>query len=188
MLKPMRIATHLAGACALTLALLAPAQAAPVLAMSAANTATGVELTVNVQEVVDLYAYQFTLNFDPLLLAAIGATEASFLSGAGATFFNPGDIDNSAGTISFAFASLIAAVDGADGSGDLVTFSFDLLQAGIAAFSLSDVLVLDSSGVDIAVDVRDLVTPVPAPTTLALVALGLVAAISRRKPVASPTP
>ena len=181
MLNPLRIASRVAGACALTLALLSPAHSAPVLGMSTATTATGIDLTVNVQDVADLYAYQFTLNFDPALVAAIGATEASFLPSAGATFFAPGEIDNSAGSITFVLATLLGPADGADGSGDLVTFSFDVLKAGFASFSLSDVLLLDSTGADIAVNIRDVVAQVPEPATLALVALGLVAAFSRRR-------
>jgi hypothetical protein len=181
MLNPLRIASRVAGACALALALLSPAQAAPVLSMSTQTTATGLDLTVSAQDVADLFAYQFTLNFDPALVAAISAIEGSFLPSGGATFFSPGDIDNNAGSVSFVFATLLWPVDGVDGSGDLVTFSFDVQQAGFAQFSLSDVLFLDSAGTDIAVDVRDVVAKVPEPATLALVALGLVAALGRRK-------
>jgi hypothetical protein len=181
MLNPLRIASRVAGACALALALLSPAQAAPVLSMSTQTTATGLDLTVSAQDVADLFAYQFTLNFDPALVAAISAAEGSFLPRGGATFFSPGDIDNSAGSVSFVFATLLGPVGGVDGSGDLVTFSFDVQQGGFAQFSLSDVLFLDSAGADIAVDVRDVVAKVPEPATLALVALGLVAALGRRK-------
>jgi hypothetical protein len=176
---PLRIASRVAGACALTLALLCPAQAAPVLSMSTQATATGLDLTVSAQDVTDLFAYQFTLNYDPALVAAVTAIEGSFLPSGGATFFSPGDIDNSAGAVSFVFATLLGPIDGVDGSGDLVTFSFNVLQSGFAPFSLSDVLFLDSAGADIAVDVRD--AQVPEPVTLALVALGLVAALGRRK-------
>jgi hypothetical protein len=181
MLNPLRIASRVAGACALALALLSPAQAAPVLSLSTQTTATGIDLTVSAQDVADLFAYQFTLNFDATLVAAVSATEGSFLPSGGATLFSPGDIDNSAGAISFVFATLLGPVDGVDGSGDLVTFSFDVQQGGFANFSLSDVLFLDSALADIAVDVRDVVAQVPEPATLALVALGLVAAFGRRK-------
>lgn len=182
MLKPPRLASRALGACALTLALLPAAQAAPVLEMSTGVSASGFELTVRVRDVVDLYAYQFTLNFDPGLLAALGATEASFLPGGGATFFHPGDIDNDAGAVTFAFGTLIGAVDGVDGSGDLVTFTFDPQKSGYASFSLSDVLLVDSTGADIAAETRDLVARVPEPAGLWLAGLGLVAAFSRRKP------
>jgi hypothetical protein len=181
MLNPLRIASRVAGACALALALLSPAYSAPVLSMSTQTTATGLDLTVSAQDVADLFAYQFTLNFDPALVAAISAIEGAFLPSGGATFFSPGDIDNSAGSISFVFVTLLGPVDGVDGSGDLVTFSFNVQQAGFAQFSLSDVLFLDSAGADIAVDVRDVVAQVPEPATLALVAMGLFAALGRQK-------
>lgn len=181
MLNPLRIASRVAGACALALALLSPAHSAPVLSMSTQTTATGLDLTVNAQDVADLFAYQFTLNFDPSLMAALSAVEGSFLPSGGATFFSPGDIDNGAGSISFVFATLLGPVDGVDGSGDLVTFSFDVFEAGLANFSLSDVLLLDSTGAEMAVDIRDAVAQVPEPASFALVALGLVAALGRRK-------
>lgn len=149
--------------------------------MSTGATATGFELTVSVQDAVDLYAYQFTLNFDPSLLSAVDATEGAFLPGEGPTFFFPGDIDQAAGSVSFVFGTLLGAVEGADGSGDLVTFSFTTLSSGFARFSLSDVVLLDASGSDIAVDTRDVVAQVAEPSSVLLAAWALLAAVGRRK-------
>ena len=180
MLNPLRIASRAAGACALALALLSPVHASPVLQMSTATTATGIDLTVSAQDVADLYGYQFTLNFNPALLTALAGTEGAFLPSGGSTFFDPGSIDNIAGSISFAFGTLIGAIDGVDGSGDLATFSFDVLQGGFANFSLSDVLLLDSQFAEISVETRDLVAQVPEPATLWLAAIGLFAVLGAR--------
>ncbi|NUZ04645.1 cohesin domain-containing protein [Piscinibacter koreensis] len=180
MLNSLRIATRAAGACALALALWSPAQAAPVVEMSTVNSTGRVDLTVRARDLVDLYAYQFTLNFDPTLVNAQSGSEGSFLPSGGTTFFNPGDIDNAAGSISFVFGSLLGLIDGVNGSGDLATFSFNVARSGRASFSLSDVLLLDSTGGIISADVRDLVAAVPEPASLGLVALGLFAAFGRR--------
>lgn len=183
MLNPMLLASRAAGACALALALLSPVQAAPVLEMSSATSATGLDLTVRVKDISDLYGFQFTLNFDRTLLTAVGGTEGSFLMGAGSTFFDPGLIDNGAGSIAFVFNTLVSAVDGVDGSGDLATFSFDVVQAGLAGFSFSDVLFLDSALNDIPVVSSGLlvqVGEVPEPGSLWLAGLGLVALLGGR--------
>ena len=72
MLNPFRLASRAAGACALALALQFPAaQAAPVVELSGATTESGFDVTVSARDVADLYAYQFTLNFDPALLTAL---------------------------------------------------------------------------------------------------------------------
>jgi hypothetical protein len=180
MLNPSRIASRAVGACALALALLSPAHAAPVLEMSTANSASRVDLAVRVRDVVDLYAYQFTLNFDRALLTAMTGTEGPFLPSRGTTFFHPGDIDNIAGSITFVLGTLLGPVAGVVGSGDLATFSFGAMQSGSANFRLSDVLLLDSSGAQIAAEVRSLVAAVPEPASLGLVAIGLFAVLGRR--------
>lgn len=183
MLNPSRIASRAVGACAFALALLSPAYAAPVLQMSAVNSATGVDLTVRAQDMVDLYGFQFTLNFNPSLLSAVSGTEGTFFP-SGSSFFDAGTIDNTNGSISFVLGALIGMVNGVDGSGDLATFSFDLEQGGLAGFSLSDILFLDSFGSDIAVESTDLVAQVgevPEPGSLFLAGIGLAALLGGRK-------
>lgn len=183
MLNPSRIASHAAGACALALALLAPAQAAPVLQMSSASSATGIDITVSVSEVEDLSAYQFTLNFNPALLSFVSATEGAFLSSGGATNFFPG-LTDTAGSIGFVFNALAGFVPGVDGSGELATFSFGIDQGGLANFSLSDVMFLDSNWADIegvtSTDLAVQVGEVPEPGSLLLGAVGLFALLGSR--------
>ena len=166
-------------ACALAAALLSPAQAAPVIELAAAQSSSGFDLTVSARDVVDLYGYQFTLNFDPSLLGASGTAEGSFLRNAG-SFFSPGSVDAVAGTISFVAGTLLGPVGGVSGSGPLATFSFDVQRAGLARFSLTDVMVVDSTGAEIGVDVRGLVTAVPEPASYLMFAVGLAAVLGGR--------
>ncbi len=131
-----------------------------------------------------MYAYQFTLNFNPSLLTAFTGVEGSFLPSGGSTFFYEGAVDSATGSITFVFGTLIGPVNGVDGSGDLATFSFDAVQGGIANFSLSDVLFLDSSFTDIAVNTTDLAVQVgqlPEPGSLWLAGIGLLAVFGARK-------
>lgn len=180
MKNPTRIAAHAAGACALALALMSQAQAAPMLEMSATTSSAGIEISVNARDFTDLYGYQFTLDFDPGLLTALDVTEGAFLPGGGATFFSPGTIDNDAGSVSFVFGSLLGPGAGVSGSGQLATFSFGVDRAGLANFALSDVQFLDSTLTVMTVDTRNLVTAVPEPATLGMFGLGLFALLGAR--------
>ncbi len=102
-------------------------------------------LDIDIANVTDLYAYQFNLSFDSTILSANSVTESSFLSGGGSTFFNGGTIDNSAGTISFIFDTLLGPVPGVSGSGPLVNVSFASLASGTSPITISNVSLLDSN-------------------------------------------
>ena len=145
-----------------------------------------VDLAVSVTDIADLYAYQFTLSFDPALLQAMGGTEGAFLGSGGSTFFDGGTIDNNLGTISFAFDSLLGNVAGVSGSGNLGHFSFNVIGVGASVLGLSDVLFLDSNFGDLAPQVQGMTlqtSAVPEPSALWLFGLGLagVALLRRRR-------
>jgi hypothetical protein len=137
---------------------------------------------VIVSDVTDLYAFQFDLVFDPTLLQATSSSEGLFLPSGGTTFFVPGAIDNVNGIISFIADTLISPVPGVTGSGDLAAISFTALASGTSILNLSNVLFLDSAlneignltatGGSVTIDPRS--TPVPEPSTLGLLALGLI--------------
>jgi general secretion pathway protein D len=101
------------------------------------------DVTVNISSVTDLFAFQFDILFDPTILSATAITEGSFLPSGGTTFFIPGTIDNTAGTIVLTADSLIALA-GVSGDGDLATFTFSALAKGTSALSLANVELLDS--------------------------------------------
>ncbi len=134
---------------------------------------------------VDVYGWQFTLNFDPSLLQAVGVTEGSFLSAGGGTFFDGGTIDNTGGHISFAADTLLSAVPGVSGNGVLASIQFNAIAAGSAALSFGDVLMLDSNLADISVQWIDrslTVGVVPEPAAGWLLAAGLAGvALARRR-------
>src|SRR3954467_15367630 len=90
---------------------------------STTNVLLGTPFTVDlsITSVVDLYAFQSDIGFNPAVLSAVGVTPGSFLGGAN---FLPGIIDNTTGTISFIGDSLTGVVPGNTGSGTLATITF----------------------------------------------------------------
>ncbi len=170
-----------AAALALCAALGGPAVAAPTFAIGGPASVVPGEtfaLSVGASGVSDLYAYQFDLSFDRSLFRAVGVSAGSFLSTAGATFFDGGSIDNAAGTISFIFETLIGPGSGVSGAGELLQLSFEAIGAGSTrgAFSLANVQALDSSlnAFDVALVGRTVAIPEPSSLALALLALGVI--------------
>ena len=100
---------------------------------------------VIVSGVSDLYGFQFDLSYNPAVLQLTNITEGSFLSSAGTTFFIAGAIDNTAGTATSTADSLIGAIPGASGEGDLAIFDFKAISLGNSDLALSNVTLLDSS-------------------------------------------
>jgi hypothetical protein len=160
----------------------------PMPASATPGSTLGVDVTIS--DIADLYIYQFSLAFDASVLQAGTVSLGNFLEGSGlATLGDPGTVDNAAGTISYAFNSLLGPESGVAGSGLLLHIDFNTLAAGSSGLNFSDVLFLDSNGADIAVNaVNGSVTvaappsgEVPEPATWMLVGLGAVAAATLRR-------
>lgn len=105
---------------------------------------------INVSDVVDLYAYQFTLNYPPYLskLVPVGcASEGPFLRQGGETAFVC-NIDHFSGQITVV-GMLIGSVLGVSGDGTLATITFKCVAPGDCILDLEDTTLLDSNLVEI---------------------------------------
>jgi len=155
----------------------APVVSAPFVTVDVGDTFT---ISVSVTEAADLTHWQFSLGFDPAIVQANLVTEGDFMSAFGATLFIPGAIDNTSGLISLVADSYIDLPPLPSGDGTLATIEFTALSPGVSPLSLSDVF-LNLSDQDFGIENGQITVagstpppPVPAPTTLVLLASGLV--------------
>jgi len=112
------------------------------------TTTTGslVTVDVSISSVTNLYGYQFDLTFNPSILQAVSSSEGSFLSKDGsATFFIPGTNDNVGGTVAATADTLLTAVNGVGGAGELVVITFDAIGSGTSAINIANEILLDSN-------------------------------------------
>ena len=193
-----------------TVALLAcsvfTAHAAPTITLtpSLTNLTVGDSFTldINIQGAVDLYAWQFDVNFALAgLLDAMAPVDGGFLS-PGQTYF-AGVVNNGTGTIT-SIASSMSGLSGVTGDGILASITFQAMFAGTATISAASFQLLDSNLDNIFFNVNEVgnalsatvnVTgpgdpgdPVPEPSGLALAGLALALAIrSSRQRGRAPT-
>lgn len=138
-----------------------------------------VDIDVLVSQVTDLYAYQFSITFDASLLQVSSLSMGSFLSAGGTTLGDTGTVDNTAGTITFAYNTLIGALPGVSGSGTLLTLHMNAIGTGTSAlgFVPADTLFVDSNLATIGLTTVDssvqVATAVPEPETYLMLAAGL---------------
>ena len=152
-------------------------------------------IPISITDAVELTSWQFSLSFDQTILQANSVTEGPFLSSGGTktTSFDSGVIFN--GTITLVTDSYDDLPPGPSGNGDLAYIEFKALMPGTSPLHLYDVFLnyLDQ-GVPpgpprfLVVDGSVIVSaPVPEPTTLSLLGVGLAAwgmyggALTRRR-------
>ena len=139
-------------------------------------------MSVDVSNVLDLYAFQFNIQFQPGLLSATSVTEGGFLSTGGSTIFIPGMIDNSAGFVRFTADTLVGSVLGVNGTGTLATINFSAISPGTSSVTIFSPTLLDSQLLPIfadsvsgsSVSIETAAVPEPDNQVLILLALGTI--------------
>lgn len=100
-------------------------------------------VAARVNEISDLYAYQFDLSYSKDLLQLDSIQEGlGFQTGGG---FFAGLNDPTTGIVSFVSNALLGPGPGEDGDLDLVTFVFTAIGVGTANFDFSNLVLLDST-------------------------------------------
>ena len=149
--------------------------------LSTTSAGGAVNVAVRVTDVTDLYAYQFDLSYDPTVLSTTTVSEGGLLAGGGTTFFFPGAIDNASGTLMLTAGSLEGPVPGVSGSGTLATVLFTGVGLGASPVTVSNAVLLDSVGIDIATTIQNgSVAVVPEPTLLMLLGCGALGGLIAR--------
>ena len=141
---------------------------------------------IMIADVTDLYGAEVSLTFDPTILAVDSMAAGAFLDEASGTVIS--DFDNTAGTVDYAI-SLLAPAPAVDGSGVLVSITFDTLTSGTSQVAIANAILADVQGARIEATVIDgeveaTVPPdIPEASTLALLGSGMVGlvAFARRK-------
>jgi hypothetical protein len=147
----------------------------PVVTVDSATVHVGdtFSINLNVANAMDLTSWQFDLAYDPTRLRANLVTEEPFLSSFGTTLFTPGVIDNTTGLVSLVANSFVDFTPPPNGSGVLVSFQFTGLSSGLSPLTASNgFLNLSDSGFTVTNGSVGL-TPVPLPSTVALMSVGL---------------
>jgi len=89
-----------------------------------------ITVTVDLTDGTDIYAYGFDIIYDPTVLTYISATEGGFLNSDGQnTGFFASLEDGNEGTLVVGNSRLINPASGLDGSGQLLTISFNVIGA-----------------------------------------------------------
>ncbi len=117
-----------------------------------ANLGDLFSVDIQVDQVSDLYSWQLDLTFNSAVIQAITVSEGDFLASGGATFFIPGAIDNTGGSITFNADSLETAISGVNGGGVLLSVQFQAIAQGNSPVDLANIYLYDSNLNPIAAD------------------------------------
>jgi hypothetical protein len=97
---------------------------------------------ISIDDVVDLYGWEFKLGWDATLLEALNITEGGFLKSQNDTLFVI-SINNTEGYLRAA-CTLISNIPGVNGTGTLATVEFNPKSYGESSLNLYDTKLVDS--------------------------------------------
>ncbi len=113
---------------------------------SSMNIAEGNEFSVKIEinSPRELYAAEFSLDFDSSLINLLNITEGNFLRSDSSQIYSVTKINNTAGKVTFATTRLVAQ-NGVSGEGSLATLKFKALTKGAGKIYLSNLQLADTT-------------------------------------------
>ncbi len=115
-------------------------------------------ITVKIATNQALVGWQFTLAYDPKVIKINSVTEGAFLKQNGnSTYFSPGTIDNTSGTVKSVVSVITATGRTATGSGVLAELACVGVGAGDAKLQMIDALTGNASGASVKIDQIDVI-------------------------------
>jgi len=126
------------------------------------------EVNVTVTDVVDLYLWIFSIRWDSSVLNITNIAEGPFLQQGGPTTFMWAEINYAGGYVREATCTLLGPIPGVSGSGTIAIITFEALTEGASPLDLYDVVLLDSLGNAIPINVVDGEVNVAPPLDLIL--------------------
>jgi hypothetical protein len=100
-------------------------------------------INVTISNVLDLYGWEFKLNWTTTLVNVTEVTEGPFLKAGGGTFFTCNM--NTTGGRMVVDCTLLGSVSGVNGTGTLATITFYARSVGQSPLNLYDVILINSS-------------------------------------------
>jgi hypothetical protein len=100
------------------------------------------QVDINIDDVIDLYGWEFKLGWDATLLEALNITEGGFLKSQNDTLFVI-NINNTEGYLRVV-CTLISNIPGVNGAGTLATVEFNPQSYGESSLNLYDTKLVDS--------------------------------------------
>ena len=113
-------------------------------------------VAANISNVNNLWGWSLGLSWNPSILQIVNITEGSFLASAGQTSLTASPMDNEAGTIAN-INDVFSSQTSVSGSGDLIYFTFQILNYGSTPISLTNVNLLEPAAT--ATDSNPHITP-----------------------------
>ncbi len=105
---------------------------------------TTFEFNITIDDVTELYSFQFDLSYDPTILSYVGYSLGPFLSSDGASVFPVAPDMSTPGLVNNFAATRMGTTAGVTGSGVLVTFIFRAIDTGTSSLTFSNTLLYDS--------------------------------------------